>query len=439
LLASANRPVKLDGEAMNGLPPARRKQAHDLVLGVRRHKTLLDAVLRRFLKSPVKAVPVAAREALRCGTYDLLFNERVPAAAVVSDTVELMGRDRRLRGLTNAVLRRVAESFVIVESEDVPEDRHHVPVGPGRVARFERAILPDPTTDLVRFHAVRYSLTEWFVAAIMRELPLEHHAFFRACGRRMPMALRPVAGNTLALLRDQVLAAGSKPGRCFEDVLEVQLSGPLSELAPLTDGRAVVQDQVAAEVAPFLDPQPGERVLDLCAPPGGKTVHMAELMSGQGEIVAAHLGTRPVRRLKENVERFGWESLIRLHDLGAEGQRMPDGPFDRVLVDAPCSNTGVLMKRVDARYRVREDNLRSLIELQDRLLGSALRLVREGGVVVYSTCSVLRSENHEVVSRAVQGHSGAALVEERLRYPHRTGRDGGYMASIRRDGMVTSP
>lgn len=435
LLARQRGRVDIDGSPMARLEPARRKQAHDLVLGVRRNLFLIDAVLRRFLKQPVKTLPPRACEALRCGVYDLVFNERVPAAAIVSDTVELMGRSKSLRGLVNAVLRRIADGFVVLDTPHAPVDRHHVRVGPRRVVRFERPVLPDPDADLVKHHVARHTLTELFVSAFLQALPLEHGDLFTACGRRMPVALRPVTGTTIDELGQRLTAAGARVIGIRGGVVEIQAEGPLSQLPPLADGTAVVQDLVAAEVAPFVGPRPGERVLDLCAPPGGKTVHLAELMGGRGELVAAHVGTGRRGRLLENIQRLGHEEVVTLHDLG-EGTALPQGPFDRVLVDAPCSNTGVLMKRVDARFRVNEDELGRLEDLQLRLISSAAELVRPGGVLVYSTCSLVPGENQLLARRFLDAHSAFALEEERLRYPHRTGRDGGYMVRLVRDGIV---
>lgn len=438
LLARQRGRVDVDGAAMARLDPPRRKQAHDLVLGVRRNLFLLDAVLRRYLKQPVKSVPPPVREALRCGVYDLVFNERVPAAAIVSDTVTLIRRSGSLRGLVNAVLRRVADEFEVVDMERAPTDRHHVCARPERIVRFKRPVLPDPDIDIVKHYATRYTLTELFVGAFVHALPIDHEALFEACSQRIPVSLRPVAGVSLDELRRRVEAAGATVIGARGGVIEIQSSGPMSGLAPLTDGSSVVQDMVAAEVAPFVDPQPGERILDLCAPPGGKTVHLAELMNGEGEVVAAHLGQAHTARLRENVARLGHDGIVTLHDLGERGAAMPEGLFDRVLVDAPCSNTGVLMKRVDARFRVNEDELRRLEALQRELLIRAADLVRPGGVLVYATCSIIPGENHLLTRQLIEARETFRIDEERLRYPHRTGRDGGYMARMIRDGMVAT-
>ena len=421
--------VDVDSEAMRRLDSPRRGQAHDLVLGVRRNLFLIDAVLRRFLSKPVKSVPGPALEALRCGVYELVFNDRVPSAVGVSETGNVVGNNPKLRGLLNAVLRKIASGFEIVPHAPA-RDRHHITAGPGRVVRFERAIFPEPAEDLVKHLSMRHTLTETFVAAFIKELPLEYESLFEACGRRMPVALRPVGSRSLADLRARIESESATWVGDFETVGAVTFAGPLSELPAVRDGIAVVQDRVASEVAPFVAPRAGERILDLCAPPGGKTVHLCELMGGRGEVVASFTGSDRQTRLRENVERLGHTDMVRIHDLGEEGGDLPTGPFDRVLVDAPCSNTGVLMKRVDARFRVQADELSRLESLQDMLLGRAADLVRPGGVLVHSTCSLVAAENHGCVRRFLIDHPDFRIDEERLRYPHRTGRDGGYMARL---------
>ena len=419
---------------MARLAPKNRWLAHDLVLGVRRRLFLIDAVLRRFLDRQLKSVAPPVLEALRCGVYDLLFNDRTPSAMIVSETVELAGRSRPLRGLVNAVLRNVAGGFEVETGDPAGEalDRHRVWLSGDRYARFEKAVLPDPKVDVVKHLSTMHSLTELFVGAFRTALPDEAEALFRACSARRSLAVRPRVGTSMDALRQAVEADGGTWLDVKGMVAEIHVEGAIGELVPLRDGLAVVQDLVAAEVAPFVAPEPGERVLDVCAPPGGKTVHLAELMHGEGEIVAAYPGASRIGRLQENVARLGLEDFVTLHDLGDGGDLWPDGTFDRVLVDAPCSNSGVLMKRVDARYRIQADELTRLQDLQLGLLTAAADRVREGGVLVHSTCSILPGENQGLVHRFLDDRSDFTLDEECLRYPHQTARDGGYVARLRR-------
>jgi len=422
--------VDLGHHDVSRLEPGDQRVARDLVLGVRRRLFLLDAILRRFLDKPVRAVPPRVREALRVGVHDLLFSDRTPAAVIVSETVDVIGSNRPLRALTNAVLRKIAGSFEIEQTDEHRPSRHTAWLSTGRRARFARPVLPDPGADPVKHLSMVHSLTESFVSSFMALLPVEHEALFRACSSRLPATLRPRPGYPVDVIRDAVEADGGRVVREVGGLLEIRVDGPIGALAVIREGQAVVQDLVASEAVGLLAPQPGDRVLDLCAPPGGKTVQIAEALQGRGEVVAAHSGVERIGHLQENLTRLGLQDAVHLHDLGRDGEHLPDGPFDRVLVDAPCSNTGVLMKRVEARYRVQDDELSRLETIQAALLARAASRVRPGGFLAYSTCSIVPGENHGLVRRFLAAHRGFRLVEERLRFPHRTGRDGGYVALL---------
>lgn len=424
--------VDLDDERIDGLDAPARPIVHEIVLGVRRHVFLLDAVLRGFVKERIGSMRPHLIETLRMGVHDLLFRDRVPAPVVVGESVDLAGRSQKDRGFVNAVLRRVSESFTIAPDDGGPPERERVWTAPGRVARFAKPVLPDPEAHLAKHHATLYTLTESFAREILELLPLEHEDFFRASSVRLPLMLRPTCkAGSPAALRERVAAGGGTVLAEAAGLLAIESEGRPAALEVLRDGFALVQDLTAAEVVPFLDVRPGQRALDLCAPPGGKTAQIAEALGDSGTVVAAHAGPDRARRLQENVTRLGLAN-VRLHDLGPKGAVLPAGPFDRILVDAPCSNTAVLMKRVEARFRVHPREVEQLAALQLRLLRRAAHRLGSGGVLVYSTCSVLPAENEDVVRAILKAEKGLVLDEERLRWPQRTGRDGGYMARLRR-------
>jgi 16S rRNA (cytosine967-C5)-methyltransferase len=415
----------------------KRGLAQDLFAGVRRHAVTLDAVVGAFTKSPPGLLEPEMREALRLGAFQILFHPETPPPLVVASTVELAGKSAKRRGFLNAVLRKLAAAGT---TEPAPpgllRSRRLVPTAAGRAMRFDRDVLPDPEADADRFLATQYSLRLDFVAELRRELPLEIDDALAALNRPLPIALRV---NRLRASVEEaeaaLVAAGASISRRFGDVLETRFDGAVEELPPFRAGLVTVHDVVAAEVAPFVDPHPAEAILDLCAGVGGKTVHLAELAQRAGasaRITACDVQAVRLARLADNVARLGVEGvtpkLLRL-----DGTDVPRGPFDRALVDAPCSNSAVLMKRPEARHRLGSEEIRQLAELQLTLLTRAAAVVKPGGRVVYSTCSLLADENRRVVG-AFLGRSGNefALEEERLRYPHRTGRDGGYCARLRR-------
>jgi 16S rRNA (cytosine967-C5)-methyltransferase len=405
-------------------------RARELFAGVRRHLFTIDEVLDRHLPKGVARVEPRLREALRLGTYQLLYERQVAKPLVVASTVALAGPSARKRGFLNAVLRKIAQA-ASEETGDLPRRRADcVIVGRHAFARFSSAVLPDPDEDLVDHLCAQFTQTRWFVEAMMREVGEEIDDLLLALALPLPLAMRanalkgPVEGAEAALV-----AAGAAIARRFGDVLEVRLPGSIAECEPFRAGLVTVQDVVASSVAPFVGPKPGERILDLCAGAGGKALQLSEVAGGQAEVVATDVSEAQLARLRENLARLGTPGVraLRIDD----GPLPPMPPFDRVLVDAPCSNSGVLMKRVAARFRINADAVLALAARQLELLGRGAAAVRPGGVLVYATCSILPHENGAVVERFLAQQAGAFVLEaQQTAYPHRTGRDGGFMARL---------
>ena len=187
-------------------------------------------------------------------------------------------------------------------------------------------------------------------------------------------------------------------------------------------------------VAPALNPKPGSRVLDLCAAPGGKTTHLAELMGNEGRITACDIESRRLQTVRDLARRLGID-IIETRLLNLERcEEPPAGPFDAVLVDVPCSNTGVLGRRQEVRWRLRPEDLQRLVPLvQTGLLQQAVERVRPGGTIVYSTCSIEPEDNRQVVDKALRGSSSLVLEAEEEQVPGKPA-DGGYWARLRRRG-----
>ena len=426
LLALSQRSKISDAE--KGASAAERQGIHDLVLGVRRNSALIDAVLDAFLERPSRHLPPKVLAALRMGVYELLFRRGIPPAPVVSEVVDLLPT-RRMKGLGNAVLRKIARSFQPVEPGVEVDSKRRIWVGEGCELGFDRDILPDPAEDLVGRLATLYTQTRWFVDQI-RALSPEPEALLRALNAPLSMALRP-AGAWLGqpeALAAALKGAGFPQARILGPVVEVGAGAQSAALEFVSGGRAVVQDYVPAQVAPLLDPQSGERILDFCAAPGGKSVHIAELLKGEGEVISADIDPQRLALLKDNAARVGVGDAILTHNLGPRGERLPKGSFDRVLVDAPCSNSGVLMKRVEARYRLKSKVINSLERLQAEILERATASLKPGGRLVYSTCSILPAENEALLGSFLSRHPEFSLVEKHLWLPSDSERDGGFAA-----------
>lgn len=367
--------VRVEGGAFSHilLPEALRKQSldardrafvTDLVYGTLRMQRLLDALLAPVVSRPIGSLDADVRAALRLGAFQL-FSGLSPHAAV-GETVGVV--PARARGFANGALRALARS------------------GPPFV-------LPDG--DDVAAIGVRTSHPDWIVQTFVDELGRDAALATLALDNEPPpvtLRVNPMRATTDEVareLREQGVDVEAAP--LLPSALLARHTGDLGALAAVRAGRVTPQDQASQAVVAALDPRPHERVLDVAAAPGGKSVAAAERMHDDGLVVAADVHPGRVRAIARAAARLGLESVA---PVAADGRRLPvrDASCDRVLLDAPCSGLGVLRRRPDARWRVQPRDVGQLAALQRDLLTSAARAVRHGGRLVYSVCTLTRME-----------------------------------------------
>ncbi len=364
-----------------------------LVYGVLRNVNLLDCWLDEVCDN--KHLQNSVHWLMRLGVAQLLLLD-MPAHAAVNETVALAGK---ARGLMNAVLRRV--------------DR-------------EKAALLDwaqqlPATD-------RFSHPEWLIrrwekqfdpnlAAKLCEWNQQPATSFIRINRLHPQPLTSEETATLESATNPGFFHAPQPPREW-----------------LTEGRCYTQDLSTALACELLSPQPGELVLDACAAPGGKTAYLAQLMGNEGRIIACDSHPRRVERLKGNLERMHVANTeTRIHDwLKVPLSAWNGMTFDRILVDAPCSNTGVMRRRIDVRWRLQPSSFAEMAALQINLMESVLPLLKPGGTIVYSTCSLDHEENEAVIERILQQHPELTLMETKSSLPWRDGCDGAFAALLKK-------
>ncbi len=406
------------------LEPADRALATELAYGAIRQRRLLDAWLDALGKVPAERQPPRLRWLLHLGVYQLLFSQRVPAAAAVNTTVELAKRAGlgRLAPVANGVLRALLRRRAALPTGSPPWQG--LPQLEGE--------LPAATSL-----GLRHSLPAWLAELLLLWLPPERaEAFAASCNQPSSLDLRV---NPLRTSREQVLEALRAAGLNAEPLAEPQaiaLSGrvgDLRQLAGYAAGQWCVQDRSAQRIAPLLHPQPGQLILDACAAPGGKSTHLAELIGDQGEIWAVDRSEARLRRLQRNAERLG---LSAIHTLAADacklaGQR-PEwlGQFDRILLDAPCSGLGTLARHADARWRINPATITELVALQSQLLAGLLPLLKPGGLLVYATCTVHPAENGELIAALLAAHPRLELRSSRQWWPGPSAGDGFYAAAL---------
>lgn len=359
--------------------------------GILRRRSTLDYLIRQLRDTELD---LQTRQVLRLGFYQI-FWMRIPHHAAVNETVNLAGR---ARGLVNALLRRAIREKADLEqrlAQAPPAVRFSHPEF--LIRRWEKQFTP----------AGAASLCEW------NNSPAE--IYVRANG------LKVSPGELLAAARGAELSPAHPRSIKVRQIPFLWLN----------QGLCYVQDPSTLMAVELLDAQPGETILDACAAPGGKTSYLAELMRNEGKIVACDSSRCRLERMQQN--------LTRMNVTCAETRRvdwltrpLPFEPatFDRILVDAPCSNTGVIRRRVDVRWRLTPADFEQMPARQRNILESILPLLKPGGTLVYSTCSLEPEEDEAVAEWAARELPGLTLAEMHRREPHRDGTDGAFAARL---------
>ena len=369
----------------------------ELFYGILRNLSLLDFWIGSLRSGRLDH---DARDLLRLGLYQLFLLD-TPEHAAVYETVELAGA--RTRSLVNAVLRNALRR----KGELVEEA--------GR-------------QDL----SVRSSHPQFLINRWRQNFGTENTVSL--CGwnnRPAPIYARI---NRLAISPEEFFSNHSDAERLPQHENFVHLTSVPNDA--LARGHCYIQDPSTAAACLLLDPRPGENVLDACAAPGGKTGYLAELMKNQGAIMACDRDDGRIRTLQDNLERLGVEIARFVRHDWTCGEPLPDAaalsPFHRILVDAPCSNTGVMRRRVDLRWRLIPKDFLRMREEQLRILRATIPLLETGGVFVYSTCSVEPEENESVVQAVIQEFPFLKFVEQVSLLPFRDGFDGAFAAKLAR-------
>ncbi len=358
--------------AENPLSAADRALMTQIVHGVLRNQRYLDAWLEPFLRGELEP---QVRDILRIALFQIGFLDRVPAYAVVNAAVEqTKSAAPRATGMVNAILRRAPAQKPANMTPGV-EFSHP----DWLVSRWEARFGPEQTRRIL-----------W----VDNQVP--------------PLTLRVNLGRMpqeSALRALQETGAQVEPSRYVPEAVRVRGSLWLEDIPAFQQGLLTVQDESGMLVTWVLDPQPGEKIVDLTAGLGGKTGHILEKTRGQAQVTAVDMAASRLALLDENIARLGFGASARVvaQDSRVFAEKHPR-QFDRVLLDAPCSNLGVLRRRSDARWKKQEGDLAQLARTQVALLEAAVRLAKPGGVVVYSTCSVEPEETTLVVDRVCKNH-----------------------------------
>jgi 16S rRNA (cytosine967-C5)-methyltransferase len=376
----------------NSLTSADRGLLNAIVLGVLRNLRLLDHWIAELRKGKLDD---ETRDILRVGLCQLLIL-RLPDHAAVFETVEL-GKSG-VRGLINAVLRRaIATRKNLYDFEKVaPEVVYSHP--DWLFKRWKKAFGKEDTIALMDFN----------------NCPAPTYA------RINPLAAGSAALHTAS---EDPEAEELPPG-----FIKIEGQVPSDLLAK---GQIYIQDPATRHSVELLDPQPGEKILDACAAPGGKAFLIAAAQGSAKDLLCTDSNDKRLPRLRENLERLHCGSAgIEVHDWSLPAPEKWLGAFDAILLDVPCSNTGVFRRRVDVRWRLRPADITELTKLQRQILENALPCLKPGGRIVYSTCSIEAEENEELIASVLIAHPELHLAGTRQALPQRDGTDGAFAASL---------
>lgn len=419
--------------AAGSWPDADRRLMTELVCGVVRRKAALTELIRPAISRPWDKVEPELVTLLWLGTYQLAYLDRVPAFAAIHETVEVARSIGQLRwtGFANGILRTISR-VVTPDTINTPAT-NTLPLSRGQYRRLNADVFPDPQRDLTKYIALAYSLPIWLVDRWTRQYSNDQLLAIADAVNSSPALYVRVNRRKISVvkLQEHWQAQGIRAETVAGlDALQVFEAGVVEELPGYDEGWFSPQDLTAMQAAIRLAPDPDDRVWDMCAAPGTKTCHLAELRDDHGSILATDVNAERLAFVESGAARLGHTSIqtavfsTELHDL-------PRGPFDAILVDAPCSNTGVLHRRPEARWRLAPTDLVELPRIQRDLLSAAVQRLAPQGRVLYSTCSIERDENQDVVAAILARHPEMQLLHEECYLPGSHG-DGGYQALLRR-------
>lgn len=394
----------------------------ELVYGIVRRKLTLEYIEQKYVNRRPESFVLAA---LHVGIYQLCFMDNVEEFAVLNETVEAVKSKRhsdamRAARMVNAVLRNVQE-----EREALLKNLERQP----DPIRFSH---PEP---LVHRWIKQYGERDTLRLMEWNNKPAE------TVLRVEPARIAPAA--FIHALEEAGIHAQKHPFQCLETFLILPRGVAVPSVPGYKEGWFTVQDPATSVSVELLDPRPGECVLDACAAPGGKTAMIAGLMEGKGELVAMDVHDDRLDTLQDTIQRTGWEFVQIVKGDAAKGFPGIGTPdvhtcagvnkfkqFDAILLDVPCLNTGVLRRRVDARWRFTRDRIEMIKKTQRQILNAMSKHVKPGGRMVYSTCSLEVEENEEMVNSWVRAQKDFRLVKAKRLFPPKSGTDGAYAALL---------
>lgn len=382
--------------------------------GTLEHMIWIDYVMNQFSSVKTNKMKPVIRTILRLGVYELQFMDSVPSRATCSEAVKLAQKKGfgNLKGFVNGVLRNISRSL-------------------------DRISLPQREAGEAAYLSIRYSMPEWIVEGWLKQYTAKQvETILASFLKEAPTSIRV---NTARISRGDLMKRLAEEGihaRLHEELPDgLFISGYdyLEALDTFQEGLFYVQDISSMRAAHCCNVRPGDYVLDVCAAPGGKSIHLAELLSGTGMVQARDLTACKVQLIQENIDRSRLTNIRAVRKDARVFYREDENSADIVLADLPCSGLGVIGKKPDIKYRMTPEKIRQLVSLQREILHTVWQYVKPGGTFVYSTCTISRQENEENVSWFVKEHPNSRLLEQNQYLPGVGDQDGFFLAKLAKE------
>ncbi len=377
----------------------------ELVYGTIKTLPTLDWKLQKYLTREIEKVDAKVLSILRLSMYQIFFMDRVPNSAAVNESVEIakkitnLGASKFVNGVLRNCLREIEKSAL-------------------------------PTGDDAESIALQNFHPTWIVKLLIAEFGVETAKKICAANNIEPQLCLRV--NLLKTSREKILAEypNAEKSNLVPEGIILKNHGALDNFKPLKIGLCQVQDESSMFAAHFLNPQPNDFVIDCCAAPGGKSTHMAELMQNRGKIVSVDVFEQKIEHIKQNAKRLGIKIIEPvLLDARLIGEKYFE-QADKILIDAPCSGLGVIRRKADLRIKKFPAEIAELPKLQQEILFGASKALKSGGILVYSTCTILRRENEDVIEKFLTENKNFELLETKNFLPHIDGTDGFFCAKL---------
>ena len=405
----------------------------ELVYGTVKWRLKIDWIISRFSNIKLKKISPWILNILRAGTYQLLFMDKVPESAACNESAKLAKKygHQASTGFVNAVLRNIARSKGAIKE-------------------------PDKDGDPVKYLSIAYSHPEWMVERFLKLFGPDFTETLLESNNAIPEF--SIRVNTLKTTAEKLAEALEHekievfPGKFSRDALIIKNPSSISRLSAFKEGLFQVQDESSMLVARVLDPKPGELVLDVCSAPGGKATHIAQIMDNKGTVLARDIHEHKIKLIEQAASRLGIDIIkTKIHDALLSDTEL-ENKADRVLLDAPWTGLGIIRRKPDIKWGRESSDTAEITSLQRKMIAAAARSVKPGGVLVYSTCTLLPEENEEIVKEFLKGNPEfemddlTSVIPETLKssmkekgmlqvYTNRDGADGFFISKMKRKGV----